>query len=419
MKVAWVIFLYIVILLPIKTISQNRTSELYRSGSKRREIVYDQKFQTIKETYYQDMSNRKIATIEYKENSDIKKFVGYNEKATIDIIVDFENGTYDDFYLGNHLRFKNNFVFNGVQNNRIITVNYKDGLRSGILLENDSIMSGSIIGSTIGINRELLNYGQTRIERQYEARNTYKLFTSFKIIFKDDLLDGDQICSFPNGKVKMKSLYENGKMISLKILDKDSSIISKINTKDGISGAKYILNGQVVNHDNNHIFMAYELNNIGKIIADMSSDNYHLENGWSRETANIGEGDKIVETLYLKNGRYHPCGMNQTFQKDVKRELDKSLYEFNLNTLKAIVGIPRFSINTFDKKDLNDNFLIIAEISVNSNMKASIHKIYSSLDDISSDGLYDLPDRPETIKKKEEKNKLINAYLLKVYSNIF
>jgi hypothetical protein len=52
-------------------------------------------------------------------------------------------------------------------------------------------------------------------------------------------------------------------------------------------------------------------------------------------------------------------------------------------------------------------------------MKASIHKIYSSLDDISSDGLYDLPDRPETIKKKEEKNKLINAYLLKVYSNIF
>lgn len=406
----------IIIIMPIFCFSQNKTIELYKSGNVRREILYDEQFQILRETYFQNSNAaKKIATIDYKQNSEIKKFVGFNDNSKIDLIVDFENGTYDDYYLGNHLSFKNNFLFNGLQNNRIITINYKNGERDGFLLQRDSVKNGSKLGSTIGINRELLNYGVAKIERQYESIDTYKLYTSFKMSFKNDLLNGSQINLFPNGKIKMSSIFDNGKLISLKLINKDSSIISKINTEKGISASNYILNGKIINHNNDHIFIAYSMNNVGKIYSDLRSDTYHLEPGWAKESQDIGDGDPIEQLLYINNKTYHPCGKNQTFEKEIKIQLDKSLFEFKLNTLKAIIGIPRFNILTLEKNYLNNEFLIIGDVSKNNNMYY-LNNIYFDVDEISSSELQMLPDTQEEKRKKEEKINLIKAYFQKVYN---
>jgi hypothetical protein len=98
-----------------------RTSEYVENHKKRRDIYLDSNMRIVREDYYSYRNQEIIFTIEYLQDKKIGRVAGFNSKGKT-FEIDYSNGVYQDFQGGIILRFKGNYIFDGIQkeNNRNI-----------------------------------------------------------------------------------------------------------------------------------------------------------------------------------------------------------------------------------------------------------------------------------------------------------
>ena len=137
-------FLIILLLLSsISSFSQEnkliKTSE-YVEEKKRRDMFYNSNMSLIKEVYY-NVNGQMTNEITYDSSENIIRFKSF-DNLELKLDVDFKNGDYFFPERNLKLKFKGNFIFDGLQQGNNIIVNYLNGKKNGVLIQTDSAVSG-------------------------------------------------------------------------------------------------------------------------------------------------------------------------------------------------------------------------------------------------------------------------------------
>jgi hypothetical protein len=342
--------LSILLLLQSQLFAQNnsgiiKTAEYFDDNHKRRDIFYDSDLNIKKEIYYNKDSRDNdyiYAIIEYSNTNKRKIIQRYNHLNELLLSVDFENGTYENYEMNTFLEFKNEYIFDGLQRGNRIIVNYKDGKREGRLLQTDSAISGYETLSKYEVDTRYLKFDILRYYNKPYSSPKFKLFNGIEFNFKDDFLEGIQKGFYPNSEVKFEALYKDFKLISYNSFNLDKSIISKINTKDGFTTNRQIINGTVNSDSTFRFFYLKRFLNAGKIVLHNYSSNVH------------------------DFKKYHEFEINsKKFKPDLKRvfDLNKRRFSNSVQMVEAsnnfywIFGVPIFKITNFNLNITDDNLI--------------------------------------------------------------
>jgi hypothetical protein len=369
-------FLVILILFSsISSFSQEnkliKTSE-YVGEKKRRDLFYDKDMNLVKEYYYYMGNNLADNTnlcnkIEYGQNKEIIKFSAYNFEFSgsghtrLFLEIDFLNGIYKLPLEKLELKFKDNFVFDGIQKDNHMIVNYINGKKNGRLIQTDSAIAGK---QTVYNQKVDPRYLQFNIVKYYTSLGTeevFKLFNGVVLNFDNNNLDGLQKSFYLNGDLKFTSIYKNNLLFSHESFDKNKNYISKITTDNCLIKMSFILNGVLVNVEPEHpiIFRNSTLSSTGNIIADPfleeNSSGFFdyiepgvkLNRGLGEFIKTYGKINTDIITDKYGNSTYKIVKISNS--KELKDIFDNKKYETNSGeTITKILGIPIFHIIRFN-----------------------------------------------------------------------
>lgn len=250
----------------VKTTTYNKSSDYKVISSYSKEMILK------REEYYYTPSNNIYAAIDYYKSGKISKFTGYDKKRVI-FFLDYLNGKYTDIVNETLLNFRGEFIFEGIQKCRNVICNYKNGKREGYYVQIDSAVSGKKLISVKRPNIYLLQKNIIAYYDNIEETNTYKKFEPIKLNFKNDQLNGIQRGNYPLGDTRFIAEYLNGRLVKYNSFETDRSIITKLNSTNGISSERYILNGQIVNDLSLKLFYVQDFLNAGRILKHNSIQN--------------------------------------------------------------------------------------------------------------------------------------------------
>jgi len=346
-----------------QTTAQNltKTSEYADHGKKRRDIYLDNDMRVVKEDYYSNEDQKIIFTIEYAGEKKIGKVIGFDkDKKTFE--VDYKKGSYEDFKKGISLKFKGNFEFDGIQKGERIVVSYRNGVKDGRLVQADSAVTSRKV---VAVQKVDLRYLRFDILKFYTDLDTDPVFTVFNgliLNFRSGKLDGKQSSYFVDGRVKFDGSFNSDKLIKYTSFDKTNSIISKLETDNGITTKGQILNGQLLSSDDQYIFWFNKLIETGDIIID---DNYQYPATLYRNNTNPvqpvqGTIEKFVKELKEDDDKH----ISSIFE--IKKRFDDLKCIFNDATvMRVILEIPRFYIRRFSFNNKEDASITSAQLTNN------------------------------------------------------
>jgi hypothetical protein len=347
-----IIFLIVILLISDICFSQNdliRTSE-FVGQLKRRDLIYTKNMELIEEVYY-SLRQKQINSIEYK-NEKIVKFYGYNEKGDIIFYINFELGTYDYPKEKLFLKFKNNFIFNGVQRDGNLVITYKDGIREGKLLQTDyGYKSNQLsIYKNIDYNQRINIFNL--INFYYEINdNDFTLSNGIFLNFKNEKLNGIQLGFYEYGYPRFKSVFNNNYIKFYNSFSNYGSIITKIDTDSSlIINKPIILNGLLNNEQKGKSISFNVLSETGKFYSD-----FYLNN---ESCINCNEQDEFYILKYNTN----LCSFL------VKKYINKNdLNYFDISNYITIKNLLNESnnINYGLKKEFDDNKVMINDDNPN------------------------------------------------------
>lgn len=361
-----------------KTYSQKNEKHLVKTvekveGKKRREIYLDSNLNVVIEKYFSEEKGNMIVEIIYGNNYDLK-ITGYKDDTTKQILYEFSRWVgIVKFYQKEeevNLQYDKN-GWNGIQRIRNLAVNYLNGKRNGKLIQVDNGIIGKkdiVVGR---IDPRYLKYDIEKFYYSVEKENVFKDYKGLTLNFLDGKLDSLQKSFYINGKIKFSSLYEKGKLINYNSFNSDESIISKIDTKYGISVKNQILNGTILPKEKKYIFWNDQLASCGEIYIKTEELN---ENSTGQQNYNINDGSNIIAlSEFLK--------INKSLKiMDIKKAFDEKKYLFSdANCIKKIFGVPDYSIYSYKYEDQDDISILPIEIEATENNQGKIEFITDTL----------------------------------------
>lgn len=364
MKNTFIIFLYFAIT-PYLLCSQSdviKTREFYSDNKLRREILFDSNLKLLSEIYYRHELSTPIAKIIYTDSEDFKEIRFFNEDGKTEInFIDFIKGEYSDFSTNTYLKFKENFIFDGKQIGENIISFYKNGKRNGQIVQYDSTISGKLLTNKIFLSYEYAFINGKAIivgiDKSPIYDDNYKLFKGINGHFKDDLLNGNFIANYSNGKHKIISKFQNGICVDYTSFDNNGNTISKINCTNGLINPRAIINGSIQEFKGQNIIWFKSLFNTGKISSTFNFKTKSNENNILNEYFNDDKmwGDIAIMDLNNKEQKWRTGQI-----KKFKEIFDKKLHFVdNQVMLRILFGIPYFYINRFDFDNYdNDDYYI-------------------------------------------------------------
>ncbi len=312
------------------------TTEQYGDGTKRREIYYTKDFKKIAETYF--YNNKKIASIVYNKNNEreIEQVEGYdnNERNEVITRVDFIKGIYEE---PNKLRlsFKGRFIFDGIQEDIVCDVWYRNGVKSGKFNQRSiNVSSGEFAGKRswqYELDEEINNSSLRG------SRGLYELTLNFD----NNVLNGLQTLSPNSEGFSFTGLFNYGKVLNYQSFLKDNqtnNAISVIKTDKQIINSPQILNGTLWQPDGNYALYFQHLSQCGNIVNNVLDKEY-FKYGGERSS---DFGDYSFEfNFQAKN--------NTDSLKMVIKDFDQ---------LRRLIGIPMFKILKYSLEN-NDEIEIV------------------------------------------------------------
>lgn len=367
----------------LKTTTYNKSNENKVISTYSKEMIL------IREEYYYTPTNNIYAAIDYYKSGKISKFTGYDKKRVI-FSLDYLNGKYTDIENETLLNFRGEFIFEGIQKCRNVVCNYKNGKREGYYVQIDSAVSGKKLISVKRPNIYLLQKNIIAYYDDIDETNTYKKFEPVKLNFKNDHLNGIQRGNYPLGGMRFMAEYLNGRLVKYNSFETDRSIITKLNSANGISSERYIMNGQIVNDLSLKLFYIPDFVNAGRILNSNSIQNAHESSTYVDENdiperddlepiniSYIGNEEKellhnLMKTLkipvyYIKPIKIPTIGDNKIYFDRIKKykigenNLCDELYILENNTRFKEVG----SSVEFEKNILNSYYEDSSAIKIN------------------------------------------------------
>ncbi len=389
-----------------------RTTE-YLGDFKRRDMLLDSEMNIVEEMYYSEKGQKIVNKILYDKKGKLTKLIGYKIFPKVEFEIDFNTGIYEILETTSIFKFKNNFVFEGIQKGENIVVNYSNGIKQGKLIQTDSEVFGSKKVVISKPNIKIYNaFNILQFYTEIGEENTYKVFKGLILNFSNNKLDGKQFGFFKNGSHKLKALFLNGKIMNFESYNIDGNLVSKITADStALVNRPYILNGKIERENLNISFGNSTLQNTGTILienefSDLDPFNFKEEknyldhgglgnrsNGYSNENVRSRSIiDIIKEYLYEPNAKEDIWGgkyvspeisgaENPTIEKrfnfyekyvqkniDLKKVFDDKklmVQENNPHVLRVLFGIPHFKIKRFDFENLDQSDLEVIVNPVN------------------------------------------------------
>lgn len=297
-----------------------KTTE-YSGKKKRRDMFLNKDLNVVKESYYSDDFEKIVNNVFYDNNGKLLRLIGYEEYPKITFEVDFSKGTYEIPEKKTILKFKNRFVFDGLQKGDNIVVNYSNGVRQGKLIQTDSAEYGT---KTVVYQRPnvglLSRFNILQFYNEIGEEDTYKVYKGLILNFSNNHLNGRQLGYFVNGAFKFKANFSNGKVLNYSSFNQEGSTLSNIVAdSNAIVRKPYILNGVIERDKLNVGFKNIQLQNTGTIgiIFDFSeNDTFHFNR----------EGYEYDSEYYYLDGnglrkREDYKGMHRSFEGIVREVL--------------------------------------------------------------------------------------------------
>ena len=355
-----------------------KTSEYDKYGNKRRDIYLDSSMQIIKEEYYAKDNHQVIFKIEYSAINKLKNIVALRDNKKL-YEIDYLNGTYEDYENDLTLKFIGNYIFNGKQRGKNIIVNYQNGVKEGRIIQADSAVISNKVVAYQKVDPKYLQFNIVKFYNSIELDPVFTIYNGLILSFNQGKLNGDQSSFYVDGKIKFKANFFKDKLIKYTSFDKSNSIISKIETDSGVSNKIQILNGQILSNDEHYIFWLNSLIETGDIVnAGILYDQDIIDEirriGRENERLSIGEvyyDDNEKRLGGLKLSGFLIDNYVQTNNQvldifNLKKKFDNFKHTFNdAETMRMLLGIPRFSIKQFSYQ-MNEDALI-KKIKINSN----------------------------------------------------
>ena len=377
-------FLIIILLLSsISSFSQEnkliKTSE-YVEEKKRRDMFYNSNMSLIKEVYY-NVNGQMTNEITYDSSENIIRFKSF-DNLELKLDVDFKNGDYFFPERNLKLKFKGNFIFDGLQQGNNIIVNYLNGKKNGVLIQTDSAVSGKKIVQTQKLDVRLLKFNIFKYYNDSYLDDDYQLFKGVKLNFNNNLLNGKQYSYYINGKIKFNSIYNKGVLVNHESFDNNGNILSKINSDSSYAVSKPVIrNGTVFKYKDSIILLNEVLNQTGDIVREnLFNQKWNLENVYKDPFIKLIENSDLELVDYLSPqdaNNYGVVAINNS--KDLKKRFDENKYPIkDGNTLRLIFSIPLFDLKRYDFNKEED-FVEIPKIkSVNNSViEKYVEKLYS------------------------------------------
>lgn len=322
-----------------------KTAEYFNDQHKRRELYLDDNMKIKKEIYFESNDrdvDYKLVSIEYINDTTRKKVTVYNSNGAVILFVDFEKGIYNDFKENIFLKFKGDFIFDGIQKGNKIVVNYSNGKRNGRLIQTDSAINGSKIVSNQVADTRYLKFDIIKFYNQPIEVATFKLFNGIELNFGDDALNGLQKNYYSNSNFKFQAEFKNFKLFKFNSYSPDGTIVSKISTTDGFTRNNQIINGSIISDSRFRLFYLRQLSRVGKII--IHKHDYY--DGYSSiEAKDISQEKKI--NLKLK----------AQFDKGKRHFNDHEESSDTRTSIRDLFGIPQFEIVKYDLQTSDDKLV--------------------------------------------------------------
>ena len=340
----------------------------YVEDKKRRDLYYDSNMNIVKENYYSKESQKIVNTIFYK-NSKLSKILGYKKYPIIYFEIDIEKGTYKIPEEELELTFKDWFKFDGLQRQKGIVVNYKDGYKNGKLIQTDSGVIGKKVVVYQKVDPRFLRFNVVRFYNEMGTEDTYKLFKGLSLNFLNGDLNGSQSGYYSDGKIKFSSTFESGFVRSYNSYEQDGKFKSKIVTDSSLKLFKpYLYNGIVENKTGIKI-ANNELSKTGDI--EIINDFNYSGGGWNDYTEfdylkeNHGEFLDYIKNLFdvARDNRSFPDFYDKYFtaKRDLKKRFDDNKFMVigdNPHVIRVLFYIPKFYIVKYDFERMDQSDLI-------------------------------------------------------------
>ena len=360
------IFLFLSIFLSLltsKILGQSdeliKTTE-YSGTLKRRDMFLNKDMNVVQESYYSEDTKQIVNTIYYDNSGKLLRLIGYEEYPKITFDVDFSKGTYEIPENKTILKFKNRFVFDGLQKGDNIVVNYFNGVRQGRLIQTDSAEYGK---KTVVYQRPniglLSRFNILKFYNEIGEEDTYKVYKGLVLNFSNNQLNGRQSGYFVNGASKFKANFLKGNVLNYTSLNEEGSILSNIVAdSNAIVRKPYILNGVIEREKLNVSFKNTQLQNTGKI---SFRDDFETKNDYSisffeeryyDEEKYLGSFLDIVREASEDGSTIdNYFNVNTTNSVDLKKLFDDKKFTVKRNNphvLRMLFKIPFFYVQRFD-----------------------------------------------------------------------
>lgn len=360
------IFLFLSIFLSLKTskiLGQSdeliKTTE-YSGTLKRRDMFLNKDMNVVQESYYSEDSKQIVNTIYYDNSGKLLRLIGYENYPKITFDVDFSKGTYVIPENKTILKFKNRFVFDGLQKGDNIVVNYLNGVRQGRLIQTDSAEYGKKTVVYQKPNLALLKrFNILQFYDEIGDEDTYKLYKGLILNFSNNQLNGRQLGYFVNGALKIKANFLNGNVLNYTSLNQEGSTLSNIVAdSNAIVRKPYILNGVIEREKLNVSFKNTQLQNTGKISFrdDFETNNdysiYFFDERYYNGEKHLGDLLEIVREASEDGSTIdNYFNVNTSKSLDLKKLFDDKKFTVKRNNphvLRMLFKIPFFYIQRFD-----------------------------------------------------------------------
>ena len=378
-------FYYIIVLICFsafnligQTDGLTKTTE-YSGKKKRRDMFLNKDMNVVQESYYSEEFEQIINTIYYDNSGKLLRLIGYENYPKVTFDINFSKGTYEIPQSNTILKFKNRFVFDGLQKGDNIVVNYSNGIRQGRLIQTDSAEYGTktVVYQRPNI-RLLSRFNILQFYNEIGEEDTYKVYKGLILNFSNDKLNGRQLGYFVNGASKIKADFSKGKVLNYSSFNQEGSTLSNISAdSNAIVKKPYILNGIIEREKLNVSFSNNQLNKTGLI--NFENDFLYEEGGWNDyrnfefDKERQLKDDYYVNTLALIEGIYG-SGVESNFKNfheffnskkiNLKKWFDGEklmVIGNNPHILRVLFGIPFFNIDRFDFENKDQTDLEIIE----------------------------------------------------------
>lgn len=350
----------------------------YNDKKKRRDLYYDENLNLIKEDYY--TSDQKIVNqIQYDKKGNLTRFISLDKYGKVKLDVDYILGTY--IYPENkiELKFKGDYIFDGIQKGDKFIISYTNGKKNGVFLQTDSAVVGSKSVTVQKVDPRFLKFNILKYYVDSESESVYKLFNGVRLNFKNNVLEGSQSSYYSNGNVKFKSRYHEGIIYEHEYFDETGNVISKVISENGILKKPILKNGILKKFDNSTSLINVTLNEVGDIKRNFLK--HH-----DKKILTDGEGNLIYFEKFFR--QYAVVELVPGSDK-IKRVLNSSklktifdekkfFVDSEDDVLSTIFSIPIFELNRFN---FNNEENLISIPVVSSDDSIVINKLFTRYND--------------------------------------